>query len=122
MRKLLIATVLTAVSSELFAENTGSYSFMTAGHLLTACNSTEPFHYGSCLNYIAGTIDTLNMLKNLGAVAEDIYCLPDNVTQTRLRFVTVAHIASNPEFHAYVAADQIVQALGATFPCKTSSQ
>jgi len=118
MKKLIPAIILTAACSELSAENTGSYSFMTARQLLQACESTEPFHYGSCLNYIAGTIDTFNMLMNLGAVPGDAYCLPGDTTQTRVRFVTVAYLKSNPELQGYVAADQVVRALNEAFPCK----
>jgi len=117
MKKLIAAIFLTAVCRELYAENSGSYSFMTAEQLLKACASTEPFHYGSCLNYIAGTIDTFNMVMDMGAVIGDAYCLPSNITQTRVRFVTIEYITNHPAMRTYVAADQILQALHAAFPC-----
>lgn len=122
MRKLITAIALCVACNQSLADASGSFSFMTAGQLLTACNSTEPFHYGSCLNYIAGTIDTMNMLMDLGAVTKEAYCIPGDVSQTRTRFVTVAHITNNPEFHNYVAADQIIQALGTAFPCNSATK
>ena len=100
------------------AEEGGAYSFMTAGQLLKVCESHEPFQYGSCLNYLSGTVDTLNMLMDVGAVTDDAYCLPANITQTRLRFVTLDYLTNHPEVSDFVAADQVAQALMAAFPCK----
>jgi len=117
MKKLIAAIMVTLASGELFAENGGVYSFLTAGQLLQVCESSEPFQYGSCLNYLAGTVDTLNMLMDMGAVTDDAYCLPSNITQTQLRFVTIKHLKNNPELLNHIAADQVAMALDEAFPC-----
>lgn len=117
MNKLIAAIFFTLASSELLAENVGVYSFMTAEQLLKVCESSEPFQYGSCLNYLAGTVDTLNMLMDMGAVTNDAYCLPRDITQTQLRFVIIKHLQANPELLHHIAADQVAMALDDAFPC-----
>ena len=118
MKIRIILLFLGFYCSTLPAKNDGAYSFMTAGQLLRVCESQEPFQYGACLNYISGTVDTLNMLMDIGAVTADAYCLPANITQTRLRFVTIEYLKKAPAVHHYLAADQVARALDMAFPCQ----
>ena len=86
----------------------------------------ELLEVNQCLAYLRGVMDGVEVERRwLGGGDEAKYplpfCIPPDVSTGQILRITLKYIRNNPEIAHYTTAMLVVNALGFTFPCTTTS-
>lgn len=91
--------------------------YQNGNQLIKDCEGDEPIRGMFCLGFMAGTMDTLEVLS---AAAEfpKIACKPKDVTITQLRKIFIQFTSEHPEELHNSASSIMLTALVEAFPCE----
>jgi hypothetical protein len=97
-------------------------TFLTAGHLLSQCESySEGGDYNNldervCNGYVMGAHDTAKTYEKLFN-ASPLYCEPPRVTSDQMVLAVKRYFLGHPEFLGSPASPKIIDAFVDAFPC-----
>jgi hypothetical protein len=92
--------------------NSNLFIYKTGFSLLSQCESTDGTQNMFCYGYIVGIVDYASF--NSGAS----FCLYPTVVIGQLNLVVTKYLRQNPQLLHYNAANLVIDALTAAFPCK----
>jgi hypothetical protein len=94
--------------------------FETGNSIIEKCTSSNIFHQGYCLGYLAGVYDNFILyspLIKLKDVKDVKLCVPAGVTLSQIRDISIKWSKIYPEIRNESAATLIVLSLDKAFPC-----
>ena len=71
-----------------------------------------------CETYIAGVIDTQNMLKGMDFTTPVTFCIPEQYSIKQVSEIVLNDLAASPQHDHFIAAPAVTLALFKAFPCK----
>lgn len=96
----------------------------TGSYLLQMCerdpNGAEVIQGGHavCQSYIAGVIDSHNMMRSFGRDFPSVeFCVPQSTTMNELHSIVLEFLRANEQHDDYIATPAVVTALYDIFPC-----
>ena len=99
-------------------------SRFSGGYLLKVCEIGEnnreeiPGGHAVCQSYIAGVIDSNNVMRSLALDGPSIdFCIPQTVSLNELHRVVLEYLRNNVQHDAFVASPAVATALMQAYPC-----
>ena len=121
MKKFLMIFLLMVLAGPTEAAER-AMSYMRSIDLLSMCRmegTDKATHLSSfCETYVAGVIDTQNMLKSMDFVTPVTFCIPEQYSIQQVTEIVLNDLASSPQHDHFVAAPAVTLALFKAFPCK----
>lgn len=71
-----------------------------------------------CETYIAGIIDTHNMMQSMDFTTPVTFCIPEQYSIQQVSEIVLNDLAASPQHDHFVAAPAVTLALFKAFPCK----
>ena len=123
-RKGLFLSLFTLCAFAAMAESAQAARF-TGAYLLELCekdqNGKERVKGGHaiCQSYIAGIIDTHNMMRSLSRrdLPSAEFCVPSESTLNELHNVVLEYLRSNDQHDNFIAVPAVVTAFFQQYPC-----
>ncbi len=117
---LIIFLILAFIPSAHAAEKVMSY--MRSIDLLSMCRmegvDKDKNLPSFCETYVAGVIDTQNMLKTMDFVTPVTFCIPERYSIQQVTEIVLNDLAASPQHDHFIAAPAVTLALFKAFPCK----
>ena len=71
-----------------------------------------------CETYIAGIIDTHNMMQSMDFTTPVTFCIPEQYSIQQVTEIVLNDLAASPQHDHFIAAPAVTLALFKAFPCK----
>jgi len=91
---------------------------LNAGVLRADCELLDRPSQVRCEAFLTGVVDTVNALTFSEKLDKKFYCLPERITEIRLRQAFVEYISAGYVEISDPAVDVALAAFGYSFPCK----
>jgi len=91
---------------------------MNAGVLRADCELLDRPSQVRCEAYLMGVVDTVSSLGFSGKLEHKLFCLPEEITEIRLRQAFVEYVAAENIAISAPAVDVAIGAFKRAFPCK----
>ncbi len=115
--KVLITSLLLAVSLSASANKLPLMHYATGEQLLEACvNASSSLDRGNCWGYLSAFVEVTALMSQNDAI-NPTFCLGANTTLSQYQRVVVRYGAANPEFLHLGAAFLVSLAFEQEFPC-----
>lgn len=97
----------------------------TGAYLLELCEKGEagqeivPGGHAICQSYIAGIIDTHNMMKSFSPdLPSAEFCVPQDASLNEIHGIILNYLRNNGQHDNFIAVPAVVTALFQTYPCR----
>ena len=100
-----------------FQTTSAMAGYMDGNKLLDQCGNRSSGNYMSCIGYLMGLSDAIDMTQDAGGARKQI-CIPVGVTTGQLLDIVVDHLKKNPADRHREAAFQVWAAYRSAFPCR----
>ena len=87
---------------------------MSASLLKNTCESEREINQGVCIGYLMGIADSLSSSEGLFGIKA---CMPDGVTVTILKVLTLQEIKNHQEWLELAAGPIVAHAFAIKYPC-----
>ena len=99
------------------ARFTGSYLLQMCEKDMTGSEIVQGGH-AVCQSYIAGVIDSHNMMRSFGRDFPSVeFCVPQSTTMNELHIIVLEFLRANEQHDDYIATPAVVTALYNIYPC-----
>ena len=118
--KLKILAFITIVTMSVIGSANAKYPHHMGILLLRSdCELPDRPSQIRCEAFLMGVVDTINDLSSLGELEKSYSCIPEGVTEVRLRKVFVGYIAAEGGVNLLAsAASHVIRTFGDAFPCE----
>ena len=97
----------------------------TGAYLLELCEKNDADQeivlggHAICQSYIAGIIDTHNMMKSFSAdLPSAEFCVPQDASLNEIHGIVLNYLRNNGQHDHFIAVPAVVTALFQTYPCR----
>lgn len=91
--------------------------FVSAGEVLSACESESVDKHNKCVSYLGGIVDATSIWVDWGMMSKK-YCQPKEITLEQLRKIYIKYANEHPEELHLTASGIAINALIEAFPCE----
>ena len=98
--------------------NPGYAGYYAGSNLVTYCESELIQDQNSCRRYLSGISDAQDTFYRLEFLADRAFCIPDRITNERLREIFIKYANEHPQDLELVASGMAVNAFKIAYPCE----